>query len=246
MPEVSEWWYSPDIVTLSVVWIIPRWTSRKRQRKGEEWLMWSWTERADRRRCLVEPTPKRRRAADSADHIKVSYVTYMDLAGVCVYACVHAWASICVCVLFPGVGGWGAMSQTWRVHGGEPDVDWWRLCESAHMHKPCICDTVSEVSEKGKIRLPFQFGEGETEKQEWGGGKTPQLVFSTGGFLATLLSRYRSQTTSLGDYVYGLRQQEWGCSLLFCWVPPVLYDRGQFRSPHAGTMVPKSNKRRLK
>lgn len=49
------------------------------------------------------------------------------------------------------------------------------------MYKPFICDTVSEVGEKGKIRLPFQFGEGETEKQEWGGGKTLQLVFSTAG-----------------------------------------------------------------
>lgn len=114
MPEVSEWWYSPDIVTLSVVWIIPRWTSRKRQRKGEEWLMWSWTERADRRRCLVEPTPKRRRAADSADHIKVSYVTYMDLAGVCVCVCVCACMGIHMCLCFvPRGGGLG---------GNEPDM----------------------------------------------------------------------------------------------------------------------------
>ena len=69
--------------------------------------MWSWTEKGDRRRCRVEPMPKRRGAADSADHIKVSYVTYVDLAGVCVCACMGI--HMCLCFV---PGGGGAMSQT--------------------------------------------------------------------------------------------------------------------------------------
>lgn len=87
---------------------------------------------------------------------------------------------MCLCFV-PRGGGLGGNEPDMKGTWGEPDVDWWRLCESAHMYKPFICDTVSEVGEKGKIRLPFQFGEGETEKQEWGGGKTLQLVFSTAG-----------------------------------------------------------------
>lgn len=176
MFEVSEWWYSPDIVTLSVVWIIPRWMSRKRLGEGEEWLMWSWTEKGDRRRCRVEPMPKRRGAADSADHIKVSYVTYVDLAGVCV----RAWASICVCVLFPGVGGqWARHEGYMEGHGCRLMEVVWKCAYAQAMY--LWYAKWGEVG-RGKIRLQFQFGEGEAEKEEWSSGKTLRLIFSTGGF----------------------------------------------------------------
>lgn len=142
---------SPNIVALSVVWIIQRWLSREEwEREKRNDLCSSW-QRGNHRQSVVEPTPEwKRKLLTQLTIKKVSDVTSKDFAGVSASLCV------CVCVFcFSGV-----MSQIWRVdggtHGGRLMAVLWKCAYAQVMYL-----WHGNVREKRKIRLavPVDIGE---------------------------------------------------------------------------------------
>ncbi len=137
------------------------------------------------------------RAADSADHIKVSDVTNQDLAGVCACMCILLLVCVCVCVCV--FCSKEAMNQTLGQPGGTLRQIVGRcvkVCICTHhvfalWTVRCVCACVWD--EEDQIAVSADIWEGETEKkkgggrEKWSSGNTLRLVFLHRGFSYTLV-----------------------------------------------------------